>query len=100
MGLYLWLILYSRDELLQRIKDHLCKLEPGDFLTLHGMPVSGKLVLASEALRDPEVTLRHFPDGVIWFRVGIISSREKLLRSANKLTLYQLNQYNYIIQLC
>ena len=79
LGLYLWLILYSRDELLQRIKDHLCKLEPGDFLTLHGMPVSGKLVLASEALRDPEVTLRHFPDGVIWFRVGIISSREKLL---------------------
>ena len=79
LGLYLLLILCSRDELLQRIKDHLCKLEPGDFLTLHGMPVSGKLVLASEALRDPEVTLRHFPDGVIWFRVGIISSREKLL---------------------
>ena len=43
------------------------------------MPVSGKLVMASEALRDPEITLKCFPDGVIWFRVGIISSREKLL---------------------
>ena len=41
--------------------------------------VSGKSVLASEALRDPDVTLKHFPDGVIWFRVGIINSDEKLL---------------------
>ena len=33
-------------------------MDAGKFLVLHGMPGSGKTVLAAEAIRDPEITLR------------------------------------------
>ena len=63
---------------------------PGRFLTLHGMPGSGKSVLAAESVRwgiyididkdtyqsttcrDPAVTLNNFPGGVFWFKVMMI----------------------------
>ena len=43
---------------LKRIKFGLSELDAGKFLVLHGMPGSGKTVLAAEAIRDPEITLR------------------------------------------
>ena len=43
---------------LKRIKHGLSELDAGKFLVLHGMPGSGKTVLAAEAIRDPEITLR------------------------------------------
>ncbi len=39
------------------LKDGLSQLEAGRFLVIHGMPGSGKSVLAAEAVRDPEITL-------------------------------------------
>ena len=45
-------------------------LETGKFLTLHGMPGSGKSVLAAESIRDPQITLNNFSGGVFWFKVG------------------------------
>ena len=46
---------------LDAIKEGLSDLCPGRFLTLHGMPGSGKSVLAAESVRDPKVTLNNFP---------------------------------------
>jgi len=43
------------------------------------MPGAGKSVLAAEAVRDPAITLRYFPDGIFWFRVGMLEeNKEKL----------------------
>ena len=53
------------------------------------MAGSGKSVLASEVLRDPEITLKYFPDGVFWFRVGMID-QEKMLNKL-KILLEKLN---------
>ena len=53
------------------------------------MPGSGKSVLAAEAIRDPEITLKYFPDGVFWFRVGMLDP-EKLLNRI-KILLEKLN---------
>ena len=61
----------------------------GEFLAIHGMPGSGKSVLAAEAIRDPEITLKYFPDGVFWFRVGMLDP-EKLLNRI-KILLEKLN---------
>ena len=36
---------------LEAIKQGLSELSPGQFLTLHGMPGSGKSVLAAESVR-------------------------------------------------
>ena len=63
--------------------------DAGEFLAIHGMPGSGKSVLAAEAIRDPEITLKYFPDGVFWFRVGMLDP-EKLLNRI-KILLEKLN---------
>ena len=39
------------------MKQGLGRLESGQFLVIHGMPGSGKSVLAAEAARDPDITL-------------------------------------------
>ncbi len=43
---------------ISEVKDGLTRLQPGQFLVMHGMPGSGKSVLAAEAIKDPEITLR------------------------------------------
>ena len=58
-------------------------------LAIHGMAGSGKTLLAAEVLRDPEITLKYFPDGVFWFRVGMMD-QEKLLNKL-KILLEKLN---------
>jgi len=63
---------------LKQLKQSLRDLDNGQFLVIHGMPGSGKSVLAAEAVRDPEITLNFFPNGVFWFRVGMLKEREKL----------------------
>ena len=40
---------------LEAIKQGLSELTPGQFLTLHGMPGSGKSVLAAESVRDKKI---------------------------------------------
>ena len=40
------------------------------FLVLHGMPGSGKSVLAAESVRDPAVAVQHFPGGIFWVKVN------------------------------
>jgi apoptotic protease-activating factor len=60
------------------LKESLKSLESGQFLVIHGMPGSGKSVLAAEAVRDPNITLSCFPDGVFWFRVGMLEEKDKL----------------------
>ena len=67
----------------------LANLDSGEFLAIHGMPGSGKSVLAAEALRDPEITLKYFPDGVFWFRVGMLEQEKLLIRI--KILLEKLN---------
>ena len=67
--------LYSQ---LAAIKEGLSELKPGKFLTLHGMPGSGKSVLAAESIRDPRVTLKNFPGGVFWFKVGMVDTDQLL----------------------
>ncbi len=42
---------------LRKVKEGLCLLEPAQFLVVHGMPGSGKSVLAAEAVRDQDITL-------------------------------------------
>ena len=64
-------------------------LDNGEFLAIHGMAGSGKSVLGAEVLRDPEITLKYFPDGVFWFRVGMLD-QEKLLNKL-KILLEKLN---------
>ena len=54
---------------LQAVRAGLAQLQPNRFLTLHGMPGSGKSVLAAESVRDPQLTLNNFPGGVFWFKV-------------------------------
>ena len=63
---------------LAAIKEGLSGLKPGKFLTLHGMPGSGKSVLAAESVRDPRVTLNNFPGGVFWFKVGMVDTDQLL----------------------
>ena len=58
-------------------------------LAIHGMAGSGKTLLAAEVLRDHEITLKYFPDGVFWFRVGMMD-QEKLLNKL-KILLEKLN---------
>lgn len=70
----------TREEKLGILKEKLGALKPGNFLVLHGTPGSGKSVLAAEALRDPTVSLTHFPDGVFWFRVGMLDEKKLLER--------------------
>lgn len=42
---------------LKTVKQLLARLESGQFLVVHGMPGSGKSVMAAEAVRDPDITL-------------------------------------------
>ena len=42
----------------------------GRYLAVHGMPGSGKSVLAAESVRDPHLSLNNFPGGVFWFKVA------------------------------
>ena len=72
------------------LKESLSQLDNGEFLAIHGMAGTGKSVLAAEALRDPDVTLNYFPDGVFWFRVGMLTDSEKLL-NRTKILLEKLN---------
>ena len=78
-----------REKELQQVKECLTNLDNGEFIALHGMAGSGKSVLAAEVLRDPEITLKYFPDGVFWFRVGMID-QEKMLNKL-KILLEKLN---------
>ena len=71
------------------VKEGLANLDNGQFLAIHGMPGSGKSVLAAEVLRDPEITLKYFPDGVFWFRVGMLEPQKLLNRV--KILLEKLN---------
>ena len=71
------------------VKEGLANLDNGHFLAIHGMPGSGKSVLAAEVLRDPEITLKYFPDGVFWFRVGMLEPQKLLNRV--KILLEKLN---------
>jgi ABC-type glutathione transport system ATPase component len=43
-----------------------CELQPGQFLAIHGMPGSGKSVLAAGIAHDPEVTLKVFIFNVVF----------------------------------
>ena len=74
------------------VRDILAALDNGEFLAIHGMAGSGKTLLAAEVLRDPEITLKYFPDGVFWFRVGMMD-QEKLLNKL-KILLEKLNTIN------
>ena len=65
---------------LKAIKEGLSNLETGKFLALHGMPGSGKSVLAAESIRDPQITLNNFSGGVFWFKVGMVDSDQLLNR--------------------
>ena len=71
------------------VKEGLANLDNGQFLAIHGMPGSGKSVLAAEVLRDPEITLKYFPNGVFWFRVGMLEPQKLLNRI--KILLEKLN---------
>ena len=70
----------QRKSELEAVKEGLANLDNGQFLAIHGMPGSGKSVLAAEVLRDPEITLKYFPDGVFWFRVGMLEPQKLLNR--------------------
>lgn len=67
-----------REDRVKQVKQLLNKLDRGSFVAIHGMPGSGKSVLAAESLRDPDLTLACFPNGVFWFRVGVLEM-DKLL---------------------
>ena len=69
-----------RQKELDSIKDGLASLASGRFLAVHGMPGSGKSVLAAESVRDPQVTLNNFSGGVFWFKVGMVDSDQLLGR--------------------
>ena len=45
---------------MKELKAKVAELEPGQFLAIHGMPGSGKSVLAAEVAHDPDVTLAVF----------------------------------------
>jgi len=70
----------ARNDELSWIKTALCNLQQHSFLAIHGMPGSGKSVLAAHSVRDPEITLNHFPGGVFWFKVGMVDSDQLLNR--------------------
>ncbi len=80
----MWLSNFVSQSKLKAVKEGLSSLMPNQFLTIHGMTGSGKSVLAAESIRDPEITLRHFPDGVFWFRVGMLENPDKLLNRYKK----------------
>jgi WD40 repeat protein len=68
----------ERPDLLAEIKSRLLDSKGEATIALHGMPGSGKTMLAIRAGRDPEIR-RAFPDGIIWLYVGtqvITSYRE------------------------
>ena len=67
-----------REKEIQELKEGLSNLDNGEFLAIHGGAGSGKSVLGAEVLRNTEITLKYFPDGVFWFRVGM-KDQEKLL---------------------
>ena len=46
-----------RQELVTNVKQGLVSLDPGQFLVVHGMPGSGKSVLAAECVHDMDITL-------------------------------------------
>ena len=79
----------QRQSEMDAVREGLANLEHGQFLAIHGMPGSGKSVLAAEVLRDPEITLKYFPDGVFWFRVGMLEPQKLLNRV--KILLEKLN---------
>ena len=41
------------------------------FLVLHGMPGSGKTVMAAETVRDPHLAINHFTGGIYWVKVSV-----------------------------
>ena len=41
------------------------------FLVLHGMPGSGKTVLAAETMRDPDLVINTFHGGIFWVKVNL-----------------------------
>ena len=43
---------------------------PSRFLVLHGMPGSGKSVLAAETVRDPGLAVQQFHGGIFWVKVS------------------------------
>jgi hypothetical protein len=60
-----------RPEVLASLKAHLAPTGVLKVVALHGMPGSGKSVMAAAVAADEEWTSAHFPDGVLWASVGL-----------------------------
>eukprot|EP00093_Oithona_nana_P003120 03120.XXX_25445_26359_1 [CDS] Oithona nana genome sequencing. len=60
-----------------------------DLLNRGGVPSSPSHHIQRQFLRDPEITLKYFPDGVFWFRVGMLEPQKLLNRV--KILLEKLN---------
>ncbi len=60
-----------RPEVLAGLKAHLAPTGALKVVALHGMPGSGKSVMAAAVVADEEWTSANFPDGVLWASVGL-----------------------------
>ncbi|XP_023327782.1 apoptotic protease-activating factor 1 [Eurytemora carolleeae] len=72
--------LINRTKETTAVKQGLMELGCGRFLVLHGMPGSGKSVLAAESVRDPAIAVQHFPGGIFWVKIGTVQPEQLLGR--------------------
>jgi transcriptional regulator with XRE-family HTH domain len=70
--------LIERGDLLSTLKKHLCAQNRSTIAALYGLPGTGKTALALELAYDDEVRA-HFPDGIIWVRLGQFPDLRTLL---------------------
>ncbi|XP_065187867.1 apoptotic protease-activating factor 1-like [Sycon ciliatum] len=76
----------DRPEEVLKVRDALAVLKDEDgFVVLYGMGGSGKSMLASEVLRDHNLLLDYFPDGVFWLTIGQIRTEDGQVDSAKLL---------------
>ncbi|XP_017267042.1 apoptotic protease-activating factor 1 isoform X2 [Kryptolebias marmoratus] len=74
-------VFVSRQELINQVRLKLYQLQnDSGWVTIYGMAGSGKSVLASEAVRHPQLIKECFPGGIHWLSVGQLDKPDLLVK--------------------
>nr|XP_033321533.1 apoptotic protease-activating factor 1 isoform X1 [Megalopta genalis]XP_033321534.1 apoptotic protease-activating factor 1 isoform X1 [Megalopta genalis] len=76
----------SREQKIKQLKDYLEKLQPNEYVVLHGMKGFGKSCLTASTLKDTKFVRNTFNNEIYWLKFGYTCSvDEEILIQLNKL---------------
>ncbi|KZC07642.1 PREDICTED: apoptotic protease-activating factor 1 [Dufourea novaeangliae] len=80
-----------REQKMQQLKDCLGKLQPDEYIVLHGMKGFGKSCLTASTLKDTEFVTKSFHNKVYWIKFGYT-------RLVDEEILIQLNRLYHLVK--